>query len=114
MEVTKYKESLNKKCDCQNWLKHWMTFRCAAERPNCSVLNCTEEAIVGSHVTQLDKYDKNVYIAPMCLYHNTVRDRSQVLCEDTKLVSSELLNTCDPISEDARALQEQYNRQHGL
>lgn len=113
MEVTKYKDSLNKKCDCQNWLKHWMTFRGATERPECSVSNCTEEAFVGSHVT-LDKFDKMVYIAPMCLHHNTVRDRSQVLCENTKLVSSELLGTCEPISEYAKELQEKYNRQHAL
>lgn len=87
---------MDKDCTCQNWLKHWMASQHKEERPNCSVYNCTSEALVGGHVVLTDDIRKDVYITPMCLYHNTVRGKLLELCFDTVLESPCLLETCEP------------------
>lgn len=56
----KYKNVRNTgdlKCNCANWLDHWMQFTGSRVVPTCSVLGCGQKSIVGGHVKACDVED---------------------------------------------------------
>ena len=57
-------------CKCGSWLNHWRKFS-GGTALYCSEKNCVENySLVGAHV-QKPAPDKNWYIIPLCLSHNS-------------------------------------------
>jgi len=95
MEVKKCPEIIDRDCNCQNWLKHWLKSQHKKARPECSVYNCTNEALVGGHVTLTEDPNSKALIVPLCLYHNTIREHRMTLIQEAVLVEPGFLDTCE-------------------
>jgi hypothetical protein len=95
MEVKNNPSTPNKECNCENWLKHWLKSQNKEELPECSVYNCTNEAVVGGHVSLHEDTKSIVYVVPLCLYHNSIQHQKMALIQDVELIEPKILSTCD-------------------
>lgn len=71
MRVKNIQNTSSLRCKCTNWLDHWMRFTNKRIVPQCSAYNCASKSILGGHVIKCASTDKNWYIIPLCVKHNS-------------------------------------------
>jgi hypothetical protein len=80
-------------CRCGSWLKHWETYG-GGKGGFCAEKTCTKSADVGAHVQKADSTDKNWYIIPLCIGHNSSTGGELEIMDSTVLVSANTSETC--------------------
>ena len=93
MKVKNIKKTFNKKCNCENWLKHWENNKKGKFPVYCITVNCYNSVSVGGIVIKTEGIDENNYIIPICDVCNAKTINYSV--KDGNFVSVNKSQKCD-------------------
>ena len=89
-----------------SWINHWKKYT-GNEPLVCSVKECPNTNLEGSHILIINSKDNNKYIVPLCHYHNEQSNELEIDTKINKLVQvneSEIINENDEIDEEIEDL----------